>query len=372
MQPPRFILFIGMLALSAVGQVPPVQIETEERAVRDQPDSEASRTALATLYLQIGRNRNASDTLQEYLKSHKGSVAVLKLLATAYLRQEDYALAKAAVSQAVAGAPTDAAAVYLLAMAELGLQNGAAGEKFLRASLKLDPEAPETNFQLGLLYTKQRDHLSEAIVLLLKALAKEPNSAAIQTALGSACLESEKPEDAARYLQSATKIAPQSGEPWYLLAEAYRRLHQDRNAGEALRRFNEVSKMAADQRAREMRSRSLYEEGLHILTTSEDPVQLDKAAGLFKKAVQDLPGFDAGYYRLAQLDYLKGDLPEALASIREALKLNTREPEYYYVQAKCLEAADGPAALESIRRAIALRPGVPDFEKLLHELEKKN
>jgi predicted Zn-dependent protease len=350
MQPSGFILYIGMciglLALSAWGQAPPAQMETVERAVRDQPDSEASRIALAALYLQIGRNRNAADTLQEYLKAHKGSVAVLKLLATAHLRQEDYASAKAAASQV---APSDAAALHLLGMAELGLQNGAAGEKLLRASLKLDPEAPETNFQLGLLYTKQRDHLSEAIILLRKALAKEPGSGPIQTALGSAYLESEKPEEAARYLESATKIAPESVEPWYLLAEAYRRLHQDAQADGALRQFNDLSKVAADQRAREMRSRSLYEEGLHILTTSEDPVQLDRAAWLFKKVIQELPGFDAGYYRLAQIDYMKGDLTEALASIREALKLNTLEPEYYYVQAKCLEAADGPAALRSIR-----------------------
>jgi tetratricopeptide (TPR) repeat protein len=118
-----------------------------------------------------------------------------------------------------------------------------------------------------------------------------------------------------------------------------------------------------------MRSRSLYEEGLQILTTSEDPVQLDKAAALFQQALHELPMFDAGYYRLAQLNYMKGDLPTALASIRMALKLNDLEPEYYYVQAKCLETVDRPSALESIRRAIALRAGVTDFEELLHELE---
>jgi tetratricopeptide (TPR) repeat protein len=361
----QFLCLTGWLCLLAIGQT----LETSERSVRQHPDSESDRLSIATTYLQKGRNRNASQTLQEYLKTHKGSAAAFELLATAYLRQEDYPPAKIAASQALISAPNDATALYLLAMAEMGLQNPAEGERLLLASLKLAPGSAETNFQLGLLYTKRRKHLPEAIVLLEKARTKEPGSAAIETALGSAFLESGKLEDAVRCLESAAKLAPGSGEPWYLLADAFRRLHREPKADEALLHFNEVNLVVAGQRAREMRSRSLYEEGLQILTTSEDPVQLDKAAALFQQALHELPMFDAGYYRLAQLNYMKGDLPTALASIRMALKLNDLEPEYYYVQAKCLETVDRPSALESIRRAIALRAGVTDFEELLHELE---
>jgi tetratricopeptide (TPR) repeat protein len=361
----RFIFLVCGLCLPAPSQT----IETAVRAVREHPDSESDRITLATIYLQSGRNRNAFDALQEFLKTYKGSAASFKLLATAYLREEDYEQAKVAAAQASVSAPNDATALYLLAMAELGLQNAEQGQSLLLASLKLDPAAAETNFQLGLLYAKKREYLPEAIVMLEKARAKESGSGAIETALGSAFLASNRLEDAVRCLESAAKIAPNNGEPWYLLADAYRRLHQELKADEALRHFNEASNRSASQRVREMRRRAFYEEGLKILTASEDPVLLNKAAGLFRQAIQELPGFDAGYYRLAQLDYIKGDLPGALASIRAALKLNNLEPEYYYVQAKCLETMDRPSALESIRKAIALRAGVPDFEQLLHELE---
>ncbi len=87
--------------------------------------------------------------------------------------------------------------------------------------------------------------------------------------------------------------------------------------------------------------------------------------------MKERPTFDPGYYRMAQVSYLKGEIPNALASIREALRLNPLEPEYYYVLARCLEDTDPRGALGAIERAVGFRPGVPDFEDLLRELKSK-
>jgi tetratricopeptide (TPR) repeat protein len=98
---------------------------------------------------------------------------------------------------------------------------------------------------------------------------------------------------------------------------------------------------------------------------------LDKAYASLSKAASELPTFDPAYYRMAQVSYLKGDLPRALASIREALRLNPFEAEYYYVLARCLQESDRPAALAAIEKALSFRPGVPDFEELLGELNPR-
>ena len=89
------------------------------------------------------------------------------------------------------------------------------------------------------------------------------------------------------------------------------------------------------------------------------------------KFQREMPGLDAGYYRMAQIRYLKGDLNGASSLIREALRLNALEPEYYYVLARCLESSDPHRALDAVRTAVALRPGVADFQELLRTLEDK-
>jgi protein O-GlcNAc transferase len=286
----------------------------------------------------------------------------------AYLREEDYSAAKDSAERALRFGQRDSAGVQVLAMAQLGLQATDSAERLLREAVTLDPNSVEANLQLGLLYTKQRKNLPEAIGLLEKARDLQPNLAGTYAALGSAFLESGNARQAANSLEAAIKLAADGAEAYYALASAYRQLHEDDKAEAALKAFDTRKRADADQRAREMRSRADYEEGVNLLSNTD---QLDKAYESLAKAVSELPTFDPGYYRMAQVSYLKGDLQSALTSIRQALRLNPLEPEYYYVLARCLEDADPPAALEAIQKAVGFRAGVPDFEDLLRELKNK-
>jgi len=343
-------------------------IDAAQRSLRAAPDSEANRLTLASLYLKVGQNHSAVETLQTYLQSHPDAPKTLRLLAVAYLREEEYSAAKDSAERALRFGQRDSAGVQALAMAQLGLQSTDSAERLFREAVTLDPNSMEANLQLGLLYTKQRKNLPEAIRLLQKARTLQPNLAGTYAALGSAFLASGDARQAADSLETATQLAADSPEPYYVLASAYRQLHEDDKADAALKAFNARKKTDADQRAREMRSRADYEEGVNLLSNTD---RLDKAYESLAKAVSELPTFDPGYYRMAQVSYLKGDLQNALTSIRQALLLNPLEPEYYYVLARCLEDADPTAALEAIQKAVGFRPGVPDFEDLLRELKSK-
>jgi tetratricopeptide (TPR) repeat protein len=290
------------------------------------------------------------------------------MLALAYLRQEDYGAAKETAEHAVQLGIQDSAVLEVLGMAELGLQSTEAAERHLSQALKLDGNSPEANLQLGLLWAKERRNLPEAIRLLEKARSLEPKVAGTYAALGSAYLASGDPNKAISNLEMAVKLAPQTAEPYYLLATARRELHEEGKADDALAVFNSRKKEEAERRANEMRARAEYEEGVNLLSNSD---QLDKAYAALEKAAKEMPAFDPAYYRLAQVSYLKGDLPSALTSIRQALQLNPLEPEYYFVLARCLEDTDPKAALAAIEKAVSIRPGVQDFEELRKELRNK-
>jgi tetratricopeptide (TPR) repeat protein len=343
-------------------------LEAAQRSLRAAPDSEANTLTLASLYLKAGQNHSAVEALQAYLQSHPEAPETLRLLAVAHLRAEEYAPAKDSAERALRFGPRDSTIVQVLAMAQLGLQATDSAETLFREAVKLDPDSPEANLQLGLLYSKQHRNPEEAIRLLEKARTLQPNLAGTYTALGSALLESGRAREAARSLETAVRLAPDTAESYYLLASAYRELHEDDKASTALTAFNTHKKADADQRALEMRSRADYEEGVNLLSNTE---QLDKAYEALAKAVRELPTFDPGYYRMAQVSYLKGDIKNALVSIREALRLNPLEPEYYYVLARCLEDTDPRGALEAIDKAVRFRPGVQDFEDLLRELRSR-
>jgi tetratricopeptide (TPR) repeat protein len=338
------------------------------RALTAAPDSESARVSLASLYLKAGQNQTAIQTLRPYLQSHPDAPKALRLLAVAYLRNDEYLEAKDAAEGALRFGTRDSATVEVLAMAHLGLRADGAAMALFQEAVKLDPNSMEANLQLGLLYTKQHQNLGEAIRLLKKARVLQPNLAGTQAALGSAFLASGDPRQAADALETAVRLDPDIAEPYYLLGTAYRQLHDDGKADAALAAFQSRKKAEADQRALEMRSRADYEAGVNLLSNTD---QLDKAYELLAKAVSERPTFDPGYYRMAQVSYLKGDLRSALASVREALRLNPLEPEYYYVLARCLEDTDPGAALDAIERAVGLRPGVPDFEDLRKELRIK-
>src|SRR5262249_31047345 len=88
------------------------------------------------------------------------------------------------------------------------------------------------------------------------------------------------------------------------------------------------------------------------------------ARSAFTQAVETLPQLDGGFYRLAQIDYLRNDYDDALRSIRVALNLNPNEAEYYFVLASCLKDRDLTSAIAAATKAISINPNVADFHNL--------
>ena len=340
-------------------------LEMARNAVAAAPASESARLSLGELYLRSGRNQDAIETLRDYLQAHPASGNALSLLALAYVRKEDYPNANEAAEKALRISPDQAPTVEVLAMAHAGMQDEAGAERLFRQALNLDPKSVEANYQLGLLLVRAHKNLPDAIRFLEKARTAKPDLTGIDLALGAAYLENGKPLQAISFLQSATGSDTDPAEAYYLLASAFRQGNQPDQAERALAAFNAAKRSSAARRASEMQAQADYQQGVNLLTNSDN---LDGAYSALSKAAAQLPDFDLAYYRMAQVAYLKHDLAGALSSIRHALNLNPLEPEYYYVLARCLEESDPRAALAAIESAVKLKPGVADFEELRQTL----
>jgi protein O-GlcNAc transferase len=340
-------------------------IETARSAVVAAPASQMARISLAELYLRVGRNQDAVETLKDFVQTHPESGNTLRLLALAYARKEDYPNAKEAAEHALRLSPDHAPTIEVLAMAHAGLQDEAGAERLFRQALNLDPKSVEANYQLGLLLVRAHKNLPDAIRFLEKARTAKPDLTGIDLALGAAYLENGRPLQAISFLQTATRSDTDPAEAYYLLASAFRQGNRPDQAERALAAFNAAKRSAAARRASEMQAQADYQQGVNLLTNSEN---LDGAYSALAKAAAQLPGFDLAYYRMAQVAYLKHDLAGALSSIRHAIILNPLEPEYYFVLARCLEESDPGAALAAIDSAVKLKPGVADFEELRQTL----
>ena len=341
-------------------------IEAARSAVIAAPASQMARLSLAELYLRVGRNQDAVETLKDFVQTHPESGNTLRLLALAYARKEDYPNAKETAEQALRLSPDHAPTIEVLAMAHAGLQDEAGAERLFRQALNLDPKSVEANYQLGLLLVRSHKNLPDAIRFLEKARTAKLDLTGIDLALGAAYLENGKPLQAISFLQSATRSDIDAAEAYYLLASAFRQGNQPDQAERALAAFNTAKRSAASRRASEMQAQADYQQGVNLLTNSDN---LDGAYSALSKAAAQLPDFDLAYYRMAQVAYLKHDLAGALSSIRHALNLNPLEPEYYFVLARCLEEGDPRAALAAIESAVKLKPGVADFEELRQTLK---
>jgi len=128
------------------------------------------------------------------------------------------------------------------------------------------------------------------------------------------------------------------------IIEALRKSGKPDEAAAAMARFQELNRAVLDARQAQTKAQGLYEQGMTFLQKDD----FSHAYQAFKSAVELLPQLDAGFYRLAQLEYLGGDRPLASNTIRHALELNPFESEYYFVLARCLQETDAKAALDAL------------------------
>lgn len=129
----------------------------------------------------------------------------------AALEAGDLANAVAALEQALAAQPGDAATLYALgeAASRLGLHQAAA--RFFRETLEADPSRHEATIRLSRSLSAMMRH-GDAIDALREALGRAPEQAGLWLALGNAVREMGDTDNAITFYREALRLNPESVE----------------------------------------------------------------------------------------------------------------------------------------------------------------
>lgn len=249
------------------------------------PEASGGFILLARAEIAQGKYTSAYKELREALRKDPTNLDALY-----YLGRISLMLSQIQYQQLYALAPDSARVHQLLGESYRSQENTTKAEEEYEAALKIDPRSREVLDALGDLERFQfhfdkaisyysrafeidprdyasayglgasylyRQQPSRAIEYFRRALGVDPTSAAARLALGDALLRARRPAAAVKELKAATSLAPDMRQAYTLLARAYQKLGQSREAQEAFRKAGELT-----QREIEFRQSTLTSDDL--------------------------------------------------------------------------------------------------------------
>ena len=360
------MLISAIIVALLVGQSPDLsdRFIAAQKALAANPASEERLVTLVSILYENERNDAAISMLEPFVRANPRASRAKLFLALGYARQEKYSQAKMLASQVATQLPNDYYAQHILGLSLFGLNEFDTALLHFKKAVSIKPDFADGHFQLGLIYSRTATTLADAENAYKRALQLGYSNAEIFRNLGSVDIKLAKYDEAVTQLKRSLELNPNYADAYFQLADALRRSGKTDEAAEATRKFQALNSSTQDKKQRDSQGRALYEEGVKQIEKDDLP----GAYSTLKRAVETVPQLDAGYYRLAQIDYLRNNQAIALENIRRAIQLNPFEAEYFFVLARCLERSDAQAAVEAITKAIALNGRVGDFHNLLGNL----
>src|SRR5579883_866755 len=392
-------VFALALAVVASAQTPAASVET---------DRSSSRFVEVEALIKEGRLETAKARLQEELRVHPSSAEAYNLLGIIYSAERDFGSALEVFQRAAKLDPKSAKTRNNLGNTYVAQQNLAAAEREFREALRLDPENRDADYNLGLvlmakgapreaiLYLQRvppsntaarmnlvraclrakrtgeglrlageisaaakndvQVHFTLGILLasekqylpaareLEAANSLKPETFEILHNLGQACLRAGQPAKAELALHQALKLKPDSAETLYLLGQLYFDQNRSVDALDALARAHKLAPENTDViflLARVSMTQNYFEDAIPLLEagTKLDPKRADlraalgesyfmsgksdKAIGVFKELVSLDPS--ARSYAFLGLSYRHlGRFEEARKYFEEGLKHDPR------------------------------------------------
>ena len=254
-------------------------------------------------------------------------------------------------------APKDFRWVYLLG--KLSETEGGAQEaiNYYDAARQLRPDYLPVFVSLGNIYL-QLNRLDEAEANFKRALEINENIAAAQYGLGQVALSRRSYADAARYLEKALSLSPESNRLHYALAMAYRGLGKMDQAQSHLALSGTVGVRVSDPLVDGLQD-LVKGARLHLIRgrTALEARRFSEAADLFRKALAAQPDSLPAHINLGAALTQTGDLPGAVKEFEETLRLDPHHPNAEYNLGLLLAQANRHEdAIKHLRSAVEDEP----------------
>ena len=203
------------------------------------PDFEALERK-ARLLFELGADRQAVRVFEDLAAG--GDVERLSAVAVLCSRQERFAESVPFLERALARIESGAEEAETAVRAGLRMQLGASYERTRRygeaaeqfqAVLEMQPENSTAMNYLGYMWADNNENLDQALELVRRAVALEPNNGAYVDSLGWALFRLGEFEEARRHLERANQLAPEDSVILEHLGDVYVALGETRRAREA-------------------------------------------------------------------------------------------------------------------------------------------
>ncbi len=216
-------------------------------------------------------------------------------------------------------------------------------EKIYRQILAVEPSHPDALHLLGVI-ASGKSNLPEAIDLISRAIAANPQVAAYHSNLGNALKDQGRLEEAVGSYQRALRIEPD-------FVEAHN------NLGISLTRQGKLIEAVASYRLA-LEIRSNYSEAHYNLSIAlKDQGKLDEAVTSNRRALQIKPDYVKAHYNLGNLLNEQLKFEEATVAYRQALKFTPEFAEAHFNLGNALrEQRKFEEAMASYQRAVQITP----------------
>lgn len=378
-----------------------------------QPDNRNAALLLADCHLRMGENKKVIDLLDPLQAAHKGDRALLYLLGTALIRDNQVEKGQRLVDEILRNGDS-AETRFMLATAQMMARDyKGAAEEFAR-TVKLNPNLPSAhayygrvllatgdrsgateNFQrelqlnpndfdsnlfMGVLL-KQDRRFDEALRHLERALKIRPGDPSVRYQIGSAYLTLDNLAEAQRILEGLTKESPDFAEAHVSLATVYYRLKRKEDGDrhrEIVRKLNEQSQGRAPAGTEidlpyrgEASSRADAAEGAREsfenvssrASAAREANRTAEAIGFYKRAVESRPSWHEGWWYLGTLHYEEDRYNEAREAFSRLVSLQPEGGVAWGMLGLCeFQLGDYDRAYHCLQKSRAL--GIPSQTQL--------
>jgi tetratricopeptide (TPR) repeat protein len=177
---------------------------TEARAARGRfPEDAALATQEAHILRELGRPAEAERIVAGLLRRTTSDPETLREVAEFHQRGREFAEAEGLLRELARVRSGDARVLFMLGAVQERQKKHAEAEASFREALGRDPQfAPALNY-LGYMFADRGEKLPEALDLLHRAIALDPENGAYLDSLGWALFRSNRAEEAEGYLRRA-------------------------------------------------------------------------------------------------------------------------------------------------------------------------
>ena len=253
----------------------------------------------------------------------------------------------------------------------------AGAERIYRRVLEVAPDDGDALHLLGVI-TMNSGRADEAVDLLKRGIAAQPDVAEFYLDLGRALLATHEPKEAAGAFAEATRIDPTLADAWYLLGKVRAGLGHRHEAADALRKTVELlpehpaahqelaevllsvpdfdGAVAAAQSVVRLRSGDPAAEFL-LGNALRAAARLPDAADAYRRALAIKPDYIEAIVHLASVCWMTARADEAVDLARQAVRINPAIATSHYALGMALEKSGRfTEAADAYREAIRLDP----------------